>query len=268
MSDQSNGALKLLQSTGDARRALELAIEAVDRDPKDWHCHYAVGICFRQLKQYTQACEAYENSLKLSANQPSVLLSLAIARQLECNYELSVLAAKQAIDLDPDYFLAFNTLGMTRKLQGEFELALKNYEAGAKIIGKVIARSLNNQINSQIFPEQGTTHNLWLEYALHASLVLAIESGLDRILVPNSDQFQNIISSNDNGGLFWKDQTDIEGKLCRLFFPNFFNAMFVQLKKEPAFCTMIGNQSTVLNELGRFEDAEKHRCEAEELYLV
>jgi tetratricopeptide (TPR) repeat protein len=267
MSYASNNALQILNS-GDVQRGLELAIDAVDQTPNDWHCHYAVGIGLRHLKRYPEACNAYENALKFDHNQPPVLLALAIARQLNEQFDESVVAAKRAIEIDPDYYLAYNTLGMTRKLQGEFEYASLNYETGAKTLTRGIVKTLVNSFDSPLFSVGETRFNLWLQYALESAVFNASSAGLNRILTPSAELAVRDSYTSEYGGYFWSDVTDVDGKLGRLFLPNFFSTMFYRLKNEPAFRTFLGNRYTVLKALGQDEEAEKHLYEAEELSEV
>jgi tetratricopeptide (TPR) repeat protein len=264
MSDASDNALHIF-NTGNIQRALALAIKSVDENPNDWHCHYAVGICLRHLKYFSRACDAYENSLKLDQNQPSVLLALAIARQLNDQLDQSVVAAKRAIELDPDFYLAFNTLGMTRKLQGEFEFASLNYETGAKILARRIMKTLVNSQESPQLPDGETKFNLWVQYAMDSAVFNGISSGVERVFFSTAEAIESGVLVSKYGGCFWADVKDAEGKVGRLFLPNFFNTMFHRLKQEPTFRNFLGNRYTVLKALGQYEEAEKHLYEFEEL---
>lgn len=267
MSDASNNALQVL-SAGDVQSGLALSLEAVHETPNDWHCHYSLGMCLRHLKYYSDACDAYENSLKLDHNQPSVLLALSIARQLNAELGQSVIAAKRAIEIDPEYYLAYNTLGMTRKLQGEFEFASLSYDVGAKMLARSIMKTFVNNQDSPSFPCGETTFNLWANYTLDSALFNVMSSGLERMLIPSTVSAEIYNNDSDYGGYFWTDVTDVDRKMGRLFLPNFFNTMFYRLKLEPAFRTFIGNRYTVLKALNQDDEAEKHLCEVEELSQI
>ena len=264
MSVASNHALSVLNS-GNIKHALSLAIDAADQTPNDWHCHYAVGICLRQLEKYSSACEAYENALRLSAKELPVLLSLSIARQLNSELEESVTAAKRAIEIDADYYLAYNTLGMTRKIQGEFEMASLNYESGAQALARSFVKKLVNHEENPRFPHGQTTHNLWLPYAMKSAVFNAVTDDLGGAAFPTSDMAEEYYSSQDKDGRLWNDVTNHSEKTLRLFLPNFFGTMFFMLKNEIAFRTFLGNRSTVLMAMGDIEEAEKHLFEVDEL---
>jgi tetratricopeptide (TPR) repeat protein len=72
-------------------------------------------------------------------------LALAIARQLNAEYPAAIDALRLALEIDPDYANAYNTLAMTQKLMGAYEKALHNYDAGAKALARAIVRSLQTQ---------------------------------------------------------------------------------------------------------------------------
>lgn len=264
MSSESNHALKILNS-GNVQHALSLACDAVDKTPNDWHCHYAVGTCLRQLEQYSRACEAYENALRLDSQQLPVLLSLSIARQLNYELEESVAVAKRAIEIDADYYLAYNTLGMTRKVQGEYEMASLNYESGAQALARSLVKKLINRKENPCYPHGETTNNLWLPYVMQSALFNAAFDGLEGAAFPTSEMAAQYYSADKKDGRLWKDFSDELGKMSRLFLPNFFGTMFFMLKNELAFRTFLGNRSTVLMAMGHIEEAEKHRLESDEL---
>ena len=264
MSDASNKALEIFGS-GDIQQALNRAIDAVNEQPNDWHCHYAVGVCLRRLNNLPGACEAYENALSLDPKQAPVLLALAIARQLNSQLEESVSAAKRAIELDPDYYLAFNTLGMTRKIQGEFEMASLNYEAGAEALSRSFVKKFVNKRENPRFPHGETRYNLWLNYAMKSSMFRAASDGIERVLLPTSEMAQRYYESEEDSGWLWEDRDDESGKKSRLFLPNFFGTMFYLFKSEGTLKTLLGNKSIVLRALGEEEEAEKHLWEADEL---
>ena len=186
MSLESIKSLQIFES-GDVRRAFEVAISAAKNDPSDWHCHFAVGRCLRQMDRFSEAIVEYERALSLDRFHPEVFLALSIARQLNNQLEESIEAAKSAIELDPDYYIAFNTLGMTRKQQGDFEKASLNYEAGAKTLVRCIVKRLVNDRRSKIFPHRMTTYNLWTDYVLEGALFIGANADVDKVVFPSGN---------------------------------------------------------------------------------
>jgi tetratricopeptide (TPR) repeat protein len=250
---------------GDVRRAFEVAISAAENDPSDWHCHFAVGRCLRQMDRFSEAIVEYELALSLDRFHPEVLLALSIARQLNNQLEESIEAAKSAIELDPDYYNAFNTLGMTRKLQGEFEKASLNYEAGAKTLVRCIVKRLINERSSKVLPYRMTTYNLWTDYVLEGAYFSGATADVDKVVFPSGNFAEQEERTQGHGGLFWVDTHNEDGAKVRMFLPNFFNTMFEELRRDFAFSNFLGNRSTVLRLMGQKEEADKHLQEAQEL---
>ena len=70
-------------------------------------------------------------------------------------------------------------------------------------------------------------------------------------------------SNERHGGLYWVDRFNSEDKLTRLFLPNFFNTFSETLSRDRAYADLIGNRGTVLEQLGRHDEANQHFEEAE-----
>jgi len=264
MSIASNKSLEIFEF-GDVRKAFEIAINAVENDPRDWHCHFAVGRCLRQMNRFSEAIVAYEHALSLDRFHPEVFLALSIARQLNNQFEESIEAAMSAIELNPDYYNAFNTLGMTQKKQGEFEKASLNYESGANVLVRCIVKKLVNDRSSKIIPHRTTTYNLWTGYAIEGALFIGATANIDKLAFPSDDFAEQEERTHEHGGLFWVDTQNEDGEKVRMFLPNFFNTMFKELSRDFAFSNFMGNRSTVLRLMGQEEEADKHLQEAQEL---
>ncbi len=111
---KSEQAMALI-SSGQLEEGGELAYRAVKQDPSDWQAHYALGQFFRFSQDFPQACVALARAHELSPRHAPVLLALAVARQHNQEYEASAHAIKLALEIDPDYAVAYNTLAMTQK---------------------------------------------------------------------------------------------------------------------------------------------------------
>jgi Tfp pilus assembly protein PilF len=76
------------------------------------------------------SCSASHNE-PLEPRQPSVLLALGVARQLNGEYAAAIDALRLALEIDPDFAAAYNTLAMTQKRMGANENAAHNYDEGS-----------------------------------------------------------------------------------------------------------------------------------------
>ena len=67
-----------------------------------------------------------------------------------------------------------------------------------------------------------------------------------------------------HAGLYWFDAPNDKGENVRLFLPNYFNTFREQLKRDPGYSNLIGNRGTILELLGRHDEARQHFDEATE----
>ena len=111
------------------------------------------------FSEFQTAYDAYQLSVKLNPNNPSVWNRLGvILKQLE-QYELAIEYFQKAIDIDPKYVTPYNNLGNIYDVLGQHELALKAFRKAIR---------LN--------PENATYHNnLGSVYAAQGQYELALQ---------------------------------------------------------------------------------------------
>ena len=244
--------------------ALHLLHKAIDQDPSHWNTWYLAGQCYRFGNDLDNAVTYLEKAVELKPDEPSVLLALGIAFQLNDCFTEAINAFRYAIEIDPDYELAYNGLAVTQKKQGELELALHNYDAGAKALSRRIVKSLRNDRSNMIFKHLDIEHHLWLEYAAYgATYLCSINEDIQRMAWPTGEQAMREELTEGHEGLYWIDQFDSESNLVRLFLPNYFNTFRETLRQDNTFSNLIGNRGTILKKLGRYEEANQHFNEAE-----
>jgi len=268
MSRDTEQALELIAS-GRLDEAERLAVRALQQDPSDYHAHYIVGLCFRYAQQYQRASSSltFANELAPRECRPPVLLALGITRQLNAEYAAAVDALRQALEIDPDYAVAYNSLAMTQKLMGANEKAAHNYDAGAKALARTIVKSLLNAEDSPRLPHWSSRNDLWTEYALFGALYLAAGASVERLAWPTGEMAERDARTEEFRGWYWQDRPDAERKLTRLFLPNYFNTFCARLRADSLYANLLGNRSTVLRSMGNVEDADRHLQEAEDFML-
>jgi len=203
---------------------------ALQQGASDWHDHYAAGQCFRFAQDYPKACAALSRANELAPRQPPVLLALAIARQLNAEYAGAVDAVRLALEIDPDYAAAYNTLAMTQMLMGANEKAEHNYDEGAKALARVIAKSLRNAEDSPRLPHWRSRTDLWTQYALVGAMYLAAHASAAHLAWRTGEMAERDARTVEFRGWYWQDRLDAEGKLTRLFLPNYFNTFCARLR--------------------------------------
>jgi len=243
--------------------ALPLLLRAVNQNPSDWNIWYMAGQCYRFLNNIDGAITFLSHAVELGADHPSAFLALGIAYQLRNRWAEAIEAFRRAIDIDPDYELAYNSLALTQKKAGDLAKALYNYDAGAKALARRIVKSMVNDPNNPIFKYRDTTGSLWIEYATYAAIYLACNAyGISSVAFPTGEMAIEEGRTERHAGLYWIDIQNKKGGTERLYLPNYFNTFREALRKDVAYSTLIGNRGTVLEILGRYDEARPHFNEA------
>jgi tetratricopeptide (TPR) repeat protein len=240
--------------------ALDLARQAVREFPCSWHAFYAFGQCLRFSGDVPGAIEALARANQLRPREPGTLLALGIARQLNGEHHLAISAFREAVEIDPDFVLAINSLAMTQKLMGEYEKADHNYCVALKALARAIVKRWHNSPgNHRVGNPQ---FSLWAEHAMFAALWLAAHESMEGIACSTPEMALRDAETGYLQGWYWSDIKDHEGKNFPLYYPNFFNSFHDELRKSGIYKVLVGNRSTVLSLLGRAEEAEVHLQEA------
>jgi len=245
--------------------ALPLLRRVIDQDPSQWNAWYMAGQCCRFLNDIDGAIEHLTRAAELRADQAPVFLALGIALQLRARWYDAVEAFRRAIEIDPDYGLAYNSLALTQKNVGELDKALHNYDSGAKALARRIVNAMRNSPASPILKHRDTTGTLWVEHAGYGALYLVSSAvGVRSMAWPTGEQALEEERTEKHGGLYWIDVANDKKETVRLFLPNYFNTFRESLREDSAYANLTGNRGTVLELLGRHEEARQHFDEATE----
>ena len=249
--------------------ALSLFRSAIAEDPSQWNTHYMAGQCCRFLNDVPTAIDYLLAAARLKSDEPSIFLALGIAYQLSAQWDDAIEAFRQAITLDPDYELAYNSLALTQKKQGDLDSAVHNYDVGVKALTRRIIKEMSNSRLSPVLPHRDTEGSLWVEYAGYGALYVAsLEDNIQTIAFPTAELALDEERTTTHAGLYWVDSRDDTGEIVRLYLPNYFNTFREALCRDSAYSNLIGNRGTVLDLLGRYEEAKQHFDEASEFSPV
>jgi tetratricopeptide (TPR) repeat protein len=222
------------------------------------------GQCCRFLNDIEGAISYLTQAAAIEKNDASLYLALGISLQLAHRYPEAVASLLRSLEIDPDCELAFNSLALTQKRMGEFDKAVKNFDGGTKALARRIVKGMRNDPASIIHAHFMTTHLLWAECAYFGGAYLCVLDGIERMAWPTGAQAEEEERNQRHRGLYWMDHNDTDGKRCRAFLPNFFNAFAFALKESGSYVHLIGNKATVLEILGNAEEAHKLLTEAQE----
>lgn len=245
------------------REALLLFQKMIEAQHSDWNIFYMAGQCCRFIDDLGGAISYLKQADKLNPDEPSVLLSLGIALQLKELFNEASHKFRRAIEIDPDFVAAYNSLAVTQRKMGELKKALQNYDLGAKVLAKQIIKAMRNEPGNKIFKHKDIKHNLWIKYAIDSALYLCcLDKNIQGIAWPTGEMAMREEYTEHHKGLYWLDQLNDDGERSRLFLPNYFNTFRETLRQDSIYSNLIGNRGTVLELLGQNEEAQKHFDEA------
>jgi len=185
--------------------------------PSDWELLYMAGQCCRFLNDLDEAVSYLQRAAAINTREPPILLALGVAQQLNGEFEGAIGVLVQAIQIDPDYELAYNSLALTQKKTGQLEKAMHNYDAGAKALARRIVKGMTNSRSNTILGFGHSRHNIWREYAGFGALYLAaITEGIESIAWLTASQAIEEERTGQHEGLYWVDHQTSEGKNVRL----------------------------------------------------
>lgn len=268
MTDKRDKAIELMGQKRFAE-ALVLFKQMLAADEDDCTLLYMAGQCCRFQNDLKGAINYLKRAVALNASEPADMLALGIAQQLDRKFVEATESFKQAIELDPDYVLAYNSLALTQKKTGDLENAQYNYDAGVKALSRSIVKKMNNSRGSEIYKHRDSRQNLWVECAVFGALYLcSITGGIDGLAWPTSDQAAEEERTELHAGLYWTDHRTNDNKNTRLFLPNYFNTVRETLRMDTIYSYLIGGLGTVFKSLGQQAEARKYFEEAEDFSPV
>ena len=263
MADKRDQAIALMAQQRFAD-ALVIFKQLLINEADDWSLLYMAGQCCRFQNDLKGAINYLGSAATINTREPGIWLALGIAQQLNRAFADAIESLRQAIELDPDFILAYNSLALTQKMTGDLEHALHNYDVGVKVLSRSIVKQMKNSRANNIYKHRDLRQNLWLEYALLGAMYLGVTGGKDGLAFPTGESAADEERTERHAGLYWTDELTSENKTTRFLLPNFFNTFRETLRGDVIYSFLIGGRGTVLKLLGQQTEAEKHFEEAED----
>jgi tetratricopeptide (TPR) repeat protein len=92
-----------------------------------------MGSACLQLKQYQQAINAYQQSIKIKPDYQDAYNNMGIAYGKLKQYKKAIESYQRAININPDDDSAYNNMGVAYGELGEYKSAIKAYQQAIKI---------------------------------------------------------------------------------------------------------------------------------------
>ena len=224
---------------------------------------FFLGQSYRWLERFPDAIRHLELADRLNPHSPHILHALGCARQLNGDLERAKLNFAQALDVDSDSVLTYNSLAITQRMLGEYEKAVYNYDAGLKALARRIMMRMSDSPANPLVPPRETASYLWAGYASYAAIWSAAKANLAGVAVPSSELAQAESAHHANGGRHYVDCDSPKG-IVRQLLPNFFEAFREALIMEELYPLLLENRGRAFAELGDTEQSHMHFSEAEE----
>jgi tetratricopeptide (TPR) repeat protein len=245
--------------------ALPLLQRVMTQRPAYWGAWYLAGQCCRFREDIDGAIKYLSRAAELNPNDPPIFLALGIAFQLDKQWKEAVATLLRAIEIDPDYAVAYNSLALTQQECGELDKALHNYDAGALALARRIVKGMRNNLANLILKNcEENESPLWMKYALYAAQYRCALDNQSGMAWPTSEQAEEEERTQKHTGLYWEDAPVANGEIYRMFLPNYFNTFKNLLGGSEAYSKLIENRGVVLEQLGQLDEARQHFEEADE----
>lgn len=162
---------------GKRKEALGAYLKAAQADPNNDLLHQRIGLLYKDLGQWDKAIEEFLNAIRLGPTYAEAYRELGIARNKLYTKTLKqpngIDDLRRAIELNPEDFDAYASLGGALKRAGEIGEALAAYQQAVKVSGGhpyplLNAIRLNAQLNGKLEIDDDTLNRA--EQLRHAQI--------------------------------------------------------------------------------------------------
>ncbi|MFC1523488.1 tetratricopeptide repeat protein [Thermodesulfobacteriota bacterium] len=114
--------------SGFHEKAVQLFFKAIEIDQHNGYAYQNLGTAYDRMNRLDESVRAYETALQKSNADPvKVHNNLGIVYWRMNQYDKSIDEARKALSLDPDFYDAYITLGITLEDMGNFPQAVEQY---------------------------------------------------------------------------------------------------------------------------------------------
>lgn len=263
-----DAAISFMKS-GRFAEALPILIRATRMYPDSYGYWYMAGQCYRFTDDLPNAIKFLKEAARRNPTEKEIFLALGIAFQLLDRFHNAIGSFAKALEIDPNYDLAYNSLALTQMKKGDFEFALHNYDEALKAMTRRLVKTFSNAPGRGITKYHNSRFSLWGEYAVFGAMFIASsDKSIGRLAWPTGEFAIREEKNEDFEGLFWRDQIDSEGVKTRMFLPNYFNTFEARLRDNHDYSTFLRAKGTALEALDRSTEAQQHYAEAEHFMPV
>jgi tetratricopeptide (TPR) repeat protein len=124
--------LKLYQSRN-FDKAEKIAISLSKEDPNNSFAWKVLGLIYLTKNKLALSLEANKKALKIFSNDPEIYNNMGNTLSKLLRYDQAKFYYQNAINIKPDFFIAYYNLANLLKLEGKLDEAIKNYQLSIRI---------------------------------------------------------------------------------------------------------------------------------------
>jgi len=118
---------------GDYRSALKLLLKYKKKHPGDSLVSFNLGVVYFKAGKFVKSIYSLEEAVRQGADEPEVFNQLGLACDRNGDIEGARAYYKKALEIDPDYAMAWNNMGVTYFLKHDFLSAKFNFEKALEL---------------------------------------------------------------------------------------------------------------------------------------
>lgn len=271
--------VKLYMELLDARKFDQLInyLDSIkDDNENNWNYHHQYGFVFRIMGKYDDALIYYHKALNIfnainkqwdeglddsKTNKEDLTMinhNLGIAYQLNEDFVNSVKYLNESIEADEYNISSYSSLGLTYRKMEKYVDAQSVYLQGKdKLFGNILKKIENKPIgkNSEIINYSFDEDQIWVETSTRALMELSRLDKIESVYMPGGQVAKNYYQEKNDAGILFKDAEENDKKV-RWVLPSYFDYMYLSLKSDLIYTSLLNNLGVINLLLGERDEAK------------
>ena len=196
---------------------------------------------------------AFFSSRNIKNEEVGNLFEKGLVSQKSGDYNSAIKFLKSAIDMDPSFIEAYNSLGLTYKKTGDFDNALKSYNQGIEVLFQKIYDGIKKGSIKFLNDNYTLTKSkTWLEVVTQITTKNGAQDGIEVVRFPTGETAVKLTKENSVVGPVFKDEGG-----ARYISPAYFSTFYEALKSDTLYSIIVNNVGTLFTEQKYFDKAKE-----------
>ncbi|QQR82489.1 tetratricopeptide repeat protein [Candidatus Campbellbacteria bacterium] len=185
-----------------------------------------------------------------------------ISYQRAGDYKAAIQKLLEAVNDDPAFVEAYNSLGLTFKKMGDFDNAIKYYNLGIEAYFQTIYDEIKMKPVREVSNRYASTHSeTWMDVATQIAIKNSARDGIKNAKFPTGENALKMSGQNYIAGQAFHDEKD-----TRYILPAYFSAVYEALKSSILYSILVNNAGTVFAEEG--DKVQAAKCFKESMEFI